>query len=518
MDASGGPPVVPPAQSSLPRPMSPLASLPSSSARSFKDALFSSLAPPVIRGEVHCPASTDNGEPAVFFSKEEISASLQPFSFAVVARTPFGRPPFPDIRSHLRARCDFKDDFMISSLDPRHLLLRFRNHDDFLSVLLRDTLFVHGKLFKFFKWSLDFSPDSDSPVLPIWIAFPFLPVNFFLEPMLRSVAGNIGKVLKIDSSTSNLSNTSAARVCVELDISKIHPSRIWIGYPGGGFWQDVLYPNFPLFCSHCSKLGHNVDSCKMKLSLKRNADKPGSKIDCSPTDAQPRLISKWQPILSNQKVADQVTVSILERPLPVAPMRANVLVSDKASPAAASRLVEDLPSSSALAAVLPNSNSDASTDAGPSIPIEQLASYSQPSYAQMLNNQQCPSNISGKGLPSIQSPASVSVTIEPEAAHRLQAKQMAGVVQEGCYGRLKDSIDSQKSMETLLVDQAGTGDCPFPYSDGNENDSLEILRKEIASDAAVDNVRTLLTEPARIITRSMTRSGSLGDISELVHK
>lgn len=115
---------------------------------------------------------------------------------------------------HLFNRCGFKEDFLISPLDNRHLLLRFRNYDDYLHLLLWESLYVHGRIFKFIKWTMDFSPFADSHVLPVWIALPGLPVNFFLELMLRSIASNIGRVLKIDHLTLNLFNTTAARVCI----------------------------------------------------------------------------------------------------------------------------------------------------------------------------------------------------------------------------------------------------------------------------------------------------------------
>lgn len=74
-------------------------------------------------------------------------------------------------------------------------------------------------------------------------------------------------------------------------------------------------------------------------------------------------------------------------------------------------------------------------------------------------------------------------------------------------------------MDSSLIDQDGTGDYPiFRNAVGDGNGSQNDLRKEIASDAALDNVRALLTEPPKIMTRSRTRSRSLGNISEVVHK
>lgn len=89
-------------------------------------------------------------------------------------------------------------------------------------------MFVQGRLFRFFKWTMDFSPSTDSPIIPVWIALPGLPVNFFIEHLLRSIAGNIGRVLKIDPLTLNLTQTNVARVCIDLDISLPLPPRVCI--------------------------------------------------------------------------------------------------------------------------------------------------------------------------------------------------------------------------------------------------------------------------------------------------
>ncbi|MQM21770.1 hypothetical protein Taro_054816 [Colocasia esculenta] len=74
-----------------------------------------------------------------------MDASLKPFLFSVVAKTAYGRPATPDIRSHLASRCNLKDTFLISTLDNVHLLLRFKCQDDYLRVLLRESLLGHAK-------------------------------------------------------------------------------------------------------------------------------------------------------------------------------------------------------------------------------------------------------------------------------------------------------------------------------------------------------------------------------------
>ncbi|MQM22504.1 hypothetical protein Taro_055557, partial [Colocasia esculenta] len=218
---------------------------------------------------VHPPAFTDSGEPAAFFSLEEIHGSCAPLEFALVARTPQGRPAFQDIRNHLSQRFNFKKDFMISALDSRHLLLRFQVEEDYLALLLRESLYVQG-----------------------------IPANFYQDSLLRSIAGNIGHVLKVDSSSLNMSNTTAAKVCVEFDVTKSHPKRIWIGWPGGGGWQPISFCNMPLFCSSCLRLGHDAHSCKMKTS----GGAPSAKT--LPVDPPAAILKDKPPVLHSTARAD----------------------------------------------------------------------------------------------------------------------------------------------------------------------------------------------------------------------
>ncbi|MQM00460.1 hypothetical protein Taro_033194 [Colocasia esculenta] len=49
--------------------------------------------------------------------REKIEASLKPFQFALVAKSSFGRPVLPDIRSHLTTRCSLQESFVISALE-----------------------------------------------------------------------------------------------------------------------------------------------------------------------------------------------------------------------------------------------------------------------------------------------------------------------------------------------------------------------------------------------------------------
>ncbi|MQM20084.1 hypothetical protein Taro_053097 [Colocasia esculenta] len=227
---------------------------------SFAQMLLQSMSPPALPLIAHRSAVTDQGEPAAFFTMEEIKISCKPLELAVIARTPQGCPPFQEIRTHLTQRFPFKQDFFLSVLDARHLLIRLQNKEDFLLLLLKESMYIQGRIFYFFKWTMDFSPNKDSPIIPVWIELPALPANFYNTAMICTLARSIGPVLKVDRNTICLTRTQAARINVQMDTSKQLPERIWVGIGADGYWQAITYPDPPKYCNTCKRLGHLVSN------------------------------------------------------------------------------------------------------------------------------------------------------------------------------------------------------------------------------------------------------------------
>ena len=69
-----------------------------------------------------------------------------------------------------------------------------------------------------FKWSPVFSVDVESPIAPVWVSLPGLPIHYFAKGALFSIARLIGEPLNMDTSTVALVRPSVARVCVEVNL------------------------------------------------------------------------------------------------------------------------------------------------------------------------------------------------------------------------------------------------------------------------------------------------------------
>ncbi|XP_043725976.1 uncharacterized protein LOC122672581 [Telopea speciosissima] len=237
---------------------------------SFANVVSRSISTPNIEVDLKKP-STFFDVPAVFFSKEEVVRSESPFHSTLIAKCSYGRPSLFDIKSHLQKMFFVQGDVVVSTLDPRHVLLRFANHSDYVKVWMKELLHIQGFLLQFMKWISNFESGWESPFAPIWIFLPGLPIEFYQGNFLLSIVGTIGRVLKVDSAIINCTRTVAVRVCVELDLRAPVPSKIWIGCGGDGFYQKVVYDNPPLYCEICCKLGHDSAVCKKAMKARHVA-------------------------------------------------------------------------------------------------------------------------------------------------------------------------------------------------------------------------------------------------------
>ncbi|XP_019157584.1 PREDICTED: uncharacterized protein LOC109154196 [Ipomoea nil] len=157
---------------------------------------------------------------------------------------------------------------------------------------------------RIFKWSPDFRPDMESPIVPVWIAFEGLPAHLRDKRALYSIANLIGKPLKVDASTLTHNRPSMARVCVELNVCNSLQYQIWIiNSSYGGFAQKVCYEYIPPYCMGCRKFGHTESDCRItQPHPDPRRETPKSKeVD---TTQQPLLVpprKRWRPLLTQSE-------------------------------------------------------------------------------------------------------------------------------------------------------------------------------------------------------------------------
>ncbi|KAL0295646.1 UNVERIFIED_CONTAM: hypothetical protein Scaly_3095000 [Sesamum calycinum] len=102
--------------------------------------------------------------------------------------------------------------------------------------------------------------------VPVWIRLRHLPVEFWTDDGLSTVASGVGRPLYQDTITRTCTRLDFARVCVMLDISSTLPKHLIIMMPkeDGNVVPckvEVEYEWVPPKCKTCMSLGHTTAAC-----------------------------------------------------------------------------------------------------------------------------------------------------------------------------------------------------------------------------------------------------------------
>lgn len=110
----------------------------------------------------------------------------------------------------------------------------------------------------------------------VWISLPQLSPDLFAKRSLLSMESAVGRLIAIDKATQDKTRPSISRVMVIPDLMDKLPKRMHLQYLDEQnskiqeVFQEFVYDNLPLYCSHCKHQGHDENDCR--LILKNNQD------------------------------------------------------------------------------------------------------------------------------------------------------------------------------------------------------------------------------------------------------
>ncbi|KAL0295575.1 UNVERIFIED_CONTAM: hypothetical protein Sangu_3194600 [Sesamum angustifolium] len=176
----------------------------------------------------------------------------------------------------------------VGRLNFKHVLIRLSNEEDFSRIWLRGEWTFDSFHMRVFKWTPNFDPQIESPIAPVWIRLPALPVHLFEKNALFTLTTKIGKPLRMDEPTADLSRPDLARVCVEIDVTSPKVQAVHLQIEGKTYRQQVIYENCPPYCTSCNHLGHEIANCivihnnekrQVDMDSKLIGDHPSNKED-----------------------------------------------------------------------------------------------------------------------------------------------------------------------------------------------------------------------------------------------
>ncbi|PKU83181.1 hypothetical protein MA16_Dca024566 [Dendrobium catenatum] len=203
-------------------------------------------------------------------SEDDILKLASPYQFTLVGKFSMRRPNLDEIKFFF-AKLKLSGNFSIGLLDARHVFIQLSNDLDYSRVFSRRSYYILNCQMRLLKWTPFFNVKEESPIVPIWISFPNLRLNFFNTHVLHALGSIFGRPLQTDQATANRSRPYIARVLVEIDITKKHPKDIWIGSENFGYLQKVDFEKVHDFCLRCKIHGHAIHDCFVAYpQLKKN--------------------------------------------------------------------------------------------------------------------------------------------------------------------------------------------------------------------------------------------------------
>ncbi|XP_073051345.1 uncharacterized protein [Primulina eburnea] len=141
------------------------------------------------------------------------------------------------------------------------LVLTLACEEDYAFFWTKGIMQVGPLSIRFSKWTPEFNLQEESPIAPVWIRFPGLPLHLFSKQSLFALAKIVGKPVKMDDHTADSSRGAFARVCVELNVLETPVKEIWVGWGDHAQEIEVIYERIPGYCTDCKMLGHSTSVC-----------------------------------------------------------------------------------------------------------------------------------------------------------------------------------------------------------------------------------------------------------------
>ncbi|KAI9112941.1 hypothetical protein K1719_016055 [Acacia pycnantha] len=114
------------------------------------------------------------------------------------------------------------------------------------------------------RWQPNFNPwraDCQRRIA-VWVRIPDLPMELSTVESLGIIGNMIGKIIKIDRSTSIYDKGEFARIYVEVDLQK----PLLPVFTAFGEDRQLVYEGLHLVCFECGKYGHVKEKCPERLA------------------------------------------------------------------------------------------------------------------------------------------------------------------------------------------------------------------------------------------------------------
>ncbi|XVF84570.1 hypothetical protein PTKIN_Ptkin17bG0047600 [Pterospermum kingtungense] len=139
-------------------------------------------------------------------------------------------------------------------------VVRFASMDEYECALFDGPWVIADHYLAVSRWYHNFDPETFSiSKLAVWVRFLNLPIEYYDQEFLLKIGCRIGNPLRVDMTTITAVRGRFARLCVEIDLSKLLLTKFRVRRRVRRIEFEVIH----VICLQCEMYGHRKEECIM---------------------------------------------------------------------------------------------------------------------------------------------------------------------------------------------------------------------------------------------------------------
>ncbi|KAI9127487.1 hypothetical protein K1719_002046 [Acacia pycnantha] len=204
--------------------------------------------------------------PVLSMTEEQYTSWCRPWMNSLIIKVLGLSVPRHVLFDRVRRMWKPQQPLKVVPLNNGYFIVSFSNKEDRDYAFSEGPWMIDDHYLLVQRWRPNFNPwraDCQRKIA-VWIRIPDLPMEFCTVESLGLIGNMIGKIVKIDRSTSIYEKGGFARICVEIDLQ----TPLLPAFKVFGEVKQLVYEGLHLVCFGCGKYGHERMVCPDRARCK----------------------------------------------------------------------------------------------------------------------------------------------------------------------------------------------------------------------------------------------------------
>ncbi|KAI9108939.1 hypothetical protein K1719_020244 [Acacia pycnantha] len=211
------------------------------------------------RKDEDVPNDTLSEYPVLSMTEAQYTAWCKPWMNSLIVKVLGLSIPKHVLFDRVRRMWKPQQPLKVVPLNNDYYIVSFSNKEDRDYAFSEGPWMIDDHYLLVQRWRPNFNPWSADRhrKIAVWVRIPDLPMEFCTVESLGMIGNMIGKIVKIDRSTSIYEKRGFARICVEIDLQ----SPLLLAFKVFGEVKQLVYEGLHLVCFGCGMYGHEEVVC-----------------------------------------------------------------------------------------------------------------------------------------------------------------------------------------------------------------------------------------------------------------